>query len=129
MRSMKYWRVWIFALISALLCGGCFGIVSSKDAEERDNIAHFLLDAYEFPAKVYFDPQSSSTEVIVYEVLNHEEQDRVIDLLTTEWESRNWKPIQVRFMEKEVLHVIDHGNGNTGARRGEEIQLRIEKIR
>ncbi|MHC4971298.1 MAG: hypothetical protein ACYTG3_03110 [Planctomycetota bacterium] len=101
-----------------------FDIATAEDAEEADAVLLYLRSQYAFPAATYHRPGSSQTTLFIYGVAAPKEQDRIADLLRTVKDTRGWKPVELRFYEKQVLE--DLGNGLT--QRGRENRLRTITI-
>ena len=104
-------------------------IPNASDHEEAMAVIKYLEASYPFPAKVYMNPQVTVTIISVYEILEKDEQDRVLQLAREEKARRGWKPIRIVFLTKEIWRVRDLEDGGRWSVRGSEEVLREELIR
>jgi len=118
----------VFLLVTAVALGLIVAfsphIPTAEDNEEARTVLSYLRSQYEFPAATWSAPGRGRTIVGVYGVVAPKEQERVADLVRNVKGSRGWKPVELRFHEKQVLE--DLGDGLT--QRGRETKLRTITI-
>lgn len=118
--------------------------VSGEDLEECGVLANAVLDAHDVPpAATTWGTRSRAlycgihqrnpfithlyTRLTVYEIVDRHEQERVLATLR-QAKRPGYKPIIVRFFEKEIWNVHITGGGRSEGR-GNEVLLRTEILR
>lgn len=94
-------------------------IPSASDADESQDVFLFLTSLQKLPKPSYRKPLARITIITYYQVREKKTQDEIASLLLAEIKRREWKPVELRFMEQEIL--VKSGDVT---RRGKEVELR-----
>jgi hypothetical protein len=122
-----YLRLLLLAL-PGLLCASCIGLPSAADAGEGLMVRQLLVRKHAFTAvrapvstsedgfAVYWSAISFRTDITVYGVLDHGEQDQIVSILDAIRRERHLKPISVTFYsnrDQQETVYSDHDKHGT----------------
>jgi len=94
-------------------------VPSAADADESQEVYLYLTSLQKMPKPSYRKPLTRIAIITYYQVKDNKIQEEIASILREEIRRRSWKPVQILFMDEEIL--IKSGDVT---RRGKEIELR-----
>ena len=94
-------------------------VPSAADADESQDVYLYLTSLQKLPKPTYRKPLTRITIITYYQVKDNKIQEEIASILRAEIKRRSWKPVQILFMDKEIL--VKTGDVT---RRGRELELR-----
>ncbi len=106
--------VYILLFITTIFCSGCIAsFPTGRDAQESGQLCHYVIDNYPFktysvsspnnirPVFCRPAPEGDPHTLIVYDITNENEQNKIIELVRKYINDNKIRPIVIKFFEKE----------------------------